>query len=79
MLDRLLSLIDYRAHLQKSDTEHADVRWFDVFQMARSAPQQISTNTANFAALRKQLKRAPMTASSVNEDLFDAPQSAIAA
>ncbi len=77
-LTKFADAIGCKVHLHLAQ-QSADVRWFDVFQMARPAQQHGSANAANFALLRKQLKRAPLATSSVNEELFDAAPSAIAA
>ncbi|MGE3857237.1 MAG: ATP-dependent helicase, partial [Dehalococcoidia bacterium] len=39
LLDRLLAQVDYRAHLQKTDREHADVRWENVQELRSVAAQ----------------------------------------
>lgn len=39
LLDRLLEQFDYRAHLQKTDHEHADVRWENVQELRSVAAQ----------------------------------------
>ena len=39
LLDRLLAQVDYRAHLTKSDREHADVRWENVQELRSVAAQ----------------------------------------
>lgn len=77
-LTKFAAAIDCKVHLHLAQ-QSADVRWFDVFQMPRPAQQAVSTNAANFAALRKQLKPAPVADSFINEDLFYAAPSAIAA
>ena len=39
LLDRLLAQVDYRAHLQKVDRDHADVRWENVQELRSVAAQ----------------------------------------
>ncbi len=39
LLDRLLAQVDYRAHLTKTDREHADVRWENVQELRNVAAQ----------------------------------------
>ncbi|MEI7925764.1 MAG: UvrD-helicase domain-containing protein [Chloroflexota bacterium] len=39
LLDRLLGQVDYRAHLTKTDREHADVRWENVQELRSVAAQ----------------------------------------
>ena len=39
ILDRLLAQVDYRAHLTKTDREHADVRWENVQELRSVAAQ----------------------------------------
>ena len=39
LLDRLLAQVDYRAHLTKTDREHADVRWENVQELRSVAAQ----------------------------------------
>ncbi|MFA7249580.1 MAG: UvrD-helicase domain-containing protein [Dehalococcoidia bacterium] len=39
LLDRLLAQVDYRAHLQKTDRDHADVRWENVQELRSVAAQ----------------------------------------
>lgn len=39
MLDRLLATINYRAHLEASDREHAEVRWENVQELRSVAAQ----------------------------------------
>lgn len=75
-LTKFAAAIGCKVHLHLAQ-QSADVRWFDVFQMARAAQQPASA--ANFAALRKQLKPAPVVAPSINEELIYAAPDAIAA
>ena len=39
LLDRLLAQVDYRAHLTKTDREHADMRWENVQELRSVAAQ----------------------------------------
>jgi DNA helicase-2/ATP-dependent DNA helicase PcrA len=45
LLDRILAMTDYRAHLDKTDREHAEVRWENVQELRSVAAQYEEVET----------------------------------